>query len=126
MSIVLIGILIGILIGLFLPYTYNTVYSLYVSVIILASLDSILGGLNADLQKKFNTKIFMSGLIGNTLIAVCLTYFGDRVGVPIYYATIVVFGTRIFNNFAEIRRILIEKLEKNEKVWYNINKYMED
>ena len=114
MSIVLIGILIGILIGLFLPYTYNTVYSLYVSVIILASLDSILGGLNADLQKKFNTKIFMSGLIGNTLIAV------------LYYATIVVFGTRIFNNFAEIRRILIEKLEKNEKVWYNINKYMED
>lgn len=126
MSIVLIGILTGILIGLFLPYTYNTVYSLYVSVIILASLDSILGGLNADLQKKFNTKIFMSGLIGNTLIAVFLTYFGDRVGVPIYYATIVVFGTRIFNNFAEIRRILIEKLEKNEKVWYNINKYMED
>lgn len=116
MSIVLIGILIGILIGLFLPYTYNTVYSLYVSVIILASLDSILGGLNADLQKKFNTKIFMSGLIGNTLIAVFLTYFGDRVGVPIYYATIVVFGTRIFNNFAEIRRILIEKLEKNEKI----------
>ena len=58
----------------------------------------------------------MSGLIGNTLIAVFLTYFGDRVGVPIYYATIVVFGTRIFNNFAEIRRILIEKLEKNEKV----------
>lgn len=126
MSIVLVGILIGIIIGIFIPYTYNTVYSLYVSVIILASLDSILGGLNADLQNKFDTKIFMSGLIGNTFIAVFLTYFGDRVGVPIYYATIVVFGTRIFNNFAEIRRILIKKLEKKEKVWYNINKYMED
>lgn len=116
MSIVLVGILIGIIIGIFIPYTYNTVYSLYVSVIILASLDSILGGLNADLQNKFDTKIFMSGLIGNTFIAVFLTYFGDRVGVPIYYATIVVFGTRIFSNFAEIRRILIKKLEKKEKV----------
>lgn len=126
MVIVLVGIFVGILIGLFLPYTYNTVYSLYVSVVILASLDSILGGINSELQKKFDIKIFLSGLIGNTIIAVLLTFFGDRVGVPIYYATIVVFGTRIFNNFAEIRRILLKILEKKKNIWYNINKCMEE
>ncbi|MCI5675340.1 MAG: small basic family protein [Ezakiella sp.] len=109
MLIVIVGLIVGLLIGLILPYTYNTVYSLYISVIILASLDSVFGGLNANLQKKFDPKIFISGFIGNTVIAVILTLFGERVGVPMYYATIVVFGSRIFNNFAEIRRILIKK-----------------
>lgn len=126
MTIVLVGTLLGIVIGLFLPYTYNTIYSLYVSVVILASFDSILGGVNAELQNKFDIKIFLSGFFGNTMIAVLLTFFGDRVGVPIYYATIVVFGSRIFNNFAEIRRILIKKLEKKKNMWYNVNKFMEE
>lgn len=116
MTIVLVGTLLGIVIGLFLPYTYNTIYSLYISVVILASFDSILGGVNAELQNKFDIKIFLSGFFGNTIIAVLLTFFGDRVGVPIYYATIVVFGSRIFNNFAEIRRILIKKLEKKNNM----------
>lgn len=108
MLIVVVGLIMGIVIGVLLPYTYNTVYSLYVSVIILASMDSVFGGINANLREKFDNKIFLSGLIGNTIIAVLLTYFGQRVGIPMYYATIVVFGSRIFNNFAEIRRILIK------------------
>lgn len=108
MLIVIVGLILGIIIGVLLPYTYNTVYSLYVSVIILASMDSVFGGINANLQKRFDNKIFLSGLIGNTIIAVLLTYFGQRVGIPMYYATIVVFGSRIFNNFAEIRRVLIK------------------
>lgn len=62
------------------------------------------------MRKTFDTGIFLSGLFGNTAIAVMLTYFGERVGVPMYYATIVVFGGRIFNNFAEIRRILLKKI----------------
>ncbi len=108
MLIVIVGLIMGIIIGVLLPYTYNTVYSLYVSVIILASMDSVFGGINSSLQKKFDYRIFLSGLIGNTIIAVVLTYFGERVGIPMFYATIVVFGGRIFNNFAEIRRILIK------------------
>lgn len=108
MLIVILGLIVGVTIGVILPYTYNTAYTLYVSVIILASMDSVFGGINASLQDKFENKIFLSGFIGNTIIAVVLTYFGQKVGVPMYYATIVVFGSRIFNNFAEIRRILIK------------------
>ncbi|MDO5716788.1 MAG: small basic family protein [Tissierellia bacterium] len=111
MIIVLLGIFLGIVIGVLLPFTYNTIFSLYISVIILASMDSVFGGINASLSGHFDTGIFLSGFLGNTVIAVVLTYFGDRVGVPIYYATIVVFGTRIFNNFAEIRRILLKKMK---------------
>ena len=59
----LIGILIGVVIGLIVPYTYNTTYSLYISVAILACLDSVFGGIKANLENKFDTSIFISGFL---------------------------------------------------------------
>ncbi len=105
-----IGILIGAVIGYLLPFTYNASYSLYVSVAILACLDSVFGGIRANLEKKFDTRIFVSGFFGNAIIAAFLAYLGDKLGVPLYYAAILVFGGRLFENFAKIRRnILFEK-----------------
>src|SRR5699024_6311823 len=103
----LIGILIGVAIGLMLPYTYNTAYSLYISVAILACLDSVFGGIKANLENKFDTSIFISGFFGNAILAAFLAYIGDRLGVPLYYAAIFTFGGRLFENFAGIRRILL-------------------
>lgn len=113
----LIGILVGVVVGLILPFTYNTAYTLYISVGILASLDSVFGGIKASLENKFDTSIFVSGFFGNALIAVFLAYIGDRLGVPLYYATIITFGGRLFDNFASIRRILIKKgKEKRQNI----------
>jgi small basic protein len=36
-----------------------------------------------------------------------LTYVGDMLGVELYYAALVTFGVRIFENLAIIRRDLI-------------------
>ena len=105
----LIGILIGVVIGLIVPYTYNTTYSLYISVAILACLDSVFGGIKANLENKFDTSIFISGFFGNAILAAFLAYIGDRLGVPLYYAAIFTFGGRLFENFASIRRILLNK-----------------
>ncbi len=109
MGYALIGILIGGIIGFLLPYTYNTAYTLYISVAILASLDSVFGGIRANLEGKFNTKIFVTGFFGNALLAAFLAYIGDRLGVPLYYAAIFTFGGRLFDNFAQIRRIWLTK-----------------
>ena len=106
----LIGILIGAVIGFALPFTYNTAYSLYISVAILACLDSVFGGIKATLEEKFNIEIFISGFFGNAALAAFLAYLGDRLGVPLYYAAIFTFGSRLFENFAKIRRILLNKL----------------
>lgn len=105
----LIGILIGAIIGLYLPITYSPNYSLYVSVAILACMDSVFGGIRANLEKKFNTEIFVSGFFGNAILAAFLAYIGDRLGVPLYYAAIFAFGGRLFQNFAIIRRIIFSK-----------------
>lgn len=105
----LMGILAGVVIGLMLPYTYSAAYSLYISVAILACLDSVFGGLKANLENKFDTSIFITGFFGNAILAAFLAYIGDRLGVPLYYAAIFTFGGRLFENFASIRRILLFK-----------------
>ncbi len=108
-----VGIIIGVLIGIYLPITYSASYSLYVSVAILACLDSVFGGLRAVLEKKFNTEIFISGFFGNAILAAFLAYVGDRLGVPLYYAAIFAFGGRLFQNFAIIRRLIFRKKDIN-------------
>lgn len=108
-----LGIIIGVLIGIYLPITYSASYSLYVSVAILACLDSVFGGLRATLEKKFNTDIFISGFFGNAILAAFLAYVGDRLGVPLYYAAIFAFGGRLFQNFAIIRRYIFSKKDIN-------------
>lgn len=107
MFLALIGILIGAVIGFILPFTYNTAYSLYISVAILACLDSVFGGVKATLEDNFNIEIFVSGFFGNAALAVFLAYLGDRLVVPLYYAAIFTFGSRLFENFGRIRRMLL-------------------
>lgn len=105
----IMGIILGGIIGFLLPYTYSTEYSLYVSIVILICLDSIFGGIRSNLEEKFDIKIFLSDFLGNSILAVFLTYIGDRLGVPLYYSAIFIFGGKIFNNFSTIRRLILFK-----------------
>lgn len=104
-----LGILLGVVVGKYLPITYSVSYSTYMSVAILACLDSVFGGVRAMFEKKFDVKIFMSGFFGNAILAALLAYLGDRLGLPLYYAAIFAFGSRLFQNFAIIRRHMIKK-----------------
>lgn len=110
MIIGLLGIAIGLFIGFYIPITFPTSYTLYMSVSILAAVDSVFGAIRANLENKFNSTIFVTGFLGNAIIAGLLAYVGDRMGVPLYYAAIFAFGSRLFENFAIIRRRLIEKI----------------
>lgn len=105
----IMGILLGGIIGFLLPYTYSAEYSLYVSIVILICLDSIFAGIRSNLEEKFDIRIFLSDFFGNSILAVFLTYIGDRLGVPLYYAAILIFGGKIFNNFSTIRRLILFK-----------------
>ena len=52
--------------------------------------------------------------ISVAILAAILAYIGDRLGVPLYYAAIFAFGSRLFQNFAIIRRHLIDKLHEKK------------
>jgi small basic protein len=98
----LLGIIIGIVLGMVLPFSVPVAYSSYMSVALLAALDSVFGGIKSHLEDQFETDVFLTGL----------TYIGDRLDVPIYLAAIFVFGSRLFQNFALIRRYLLQRLKK--------------
>ena len=116
----LIGLLIGLALGFFTPWHIGAQWSLYVAVGLLAALDSALGGFNARVKGTFKLSIFLSGFFGNALIAVFLTWLGQKMGLPIYLAAVVVFGTRLFQNFAEIRRELLTSRKKEAKIEQDI------
>ncbi len=112
---ILICLLAGILCALFLPFTFSAVASRYIAIAILAGLDSVFGGIAATVNNNFKMQIFITGFFGNAIIAALLTYVGSLLNVDMSIAAVVVFGTRIFQNFAIMRRFILEKyLSKKE------------
>jgi small basic protein len=79
------------------------------SIGVLAALDSVFGGIRAYMEDSFDSTIFISGFITNTLLAGGLAYLGDRLGLELYLAAVVVFGVRLFQNLGVIRRYLLKK-----------------
>lgn len=111
---IIIGCIVGALIGVnipMIPYTYSG----YLAIAIIAALDSVFGAISSSLQKKFDMKIFISGFFVNAILAMALTYLGQRLNVDIHLAAVVVFVGRMFNNLGAIRRYYVEKIT-NRKI----------
>ncbi|MBI2909098.1 MAG: small basic family protein [Chloroflexi bacterium] len=100
----ILGLLLGIFIGAAAGLSVPVEYARYVGMAILAGIDAVIGGIRANMETHFDSRVFLSGFIGNVALAALLTYLADRLGVELYMAAIVAFGVRIFNNLAVIRR----------------------
>lgn len=114
MIIAFIAIFLGFYVGTNFPILYNGSYAIYVSVGIMAAIDSIIGAINANLTGKYKNEIFVSGFLINSILAFFLAYIGDVLGLPLYYSALFVFGTRLFDNMAKIRRHFIEEYMQNK------------
>ncbi len=115
----IIAVLTGILLGLLIPYNLSANTLPYVAVAIIAALDSVFGGLVANLNKKFNMNVFLMGLVSNAILAIFLTYIGNLLGISLNFAVIIVFGVRMFNNLTGIRRAAFDVyFEKRAKERY--------
>lgn len=115
-----IGLLVGLTLGFVYPLHFPHSMTLYVGVALLGALDSALGGVRSRLKGEFHLSIFLSGTVGNALIAVFLTWLGEKMGIPMYLCAVVAFGTRMFQNFAEIRRELLTSKPKRDKIKQDI------
>jgi small basic protein len=100
----LAGLLVGILLGLVLNVNVGFELARYSAVAILAALDSVLGAVRAELEGTYSNRIFLSGFVVNVIVAVLLTFIGDRLGLDLYLVALITFGLRIFQNVALIRR----------------------
>lgn len=106
---IIAGCLIGAIIGINIP-TIPYTYSGYLAIGIIAALDSVFGGITSTLKKNFDLRIFVSGFFVNAILAMLLTFLGQKLNVDIYLAAVIVFVGRMFNNLGTIRRYYVEKL----------------
>lgn len=111
--IIIIFVALGFFLGsdLVVPYAFTE----YIAVAILAFLDSLFGAVAANMQKKFDLSVFITGFFGNAIIAIFLVYLGQKLNVDIYLAAVIVFSTRLFNNFTIMRRSLVDDVVKKPK-----------
>lgn len=110
---IVLGCIIGAIIGNFAPIISYT-YSVYLAIGIIAALDSVFGGVVSSLKKNFDLGIFLSGFFGNAILAMLLTFLGQRLNVDIYLVSIFVFVSRMFNNLGFIRRHYLDKIRKKQ------------
>ena len=97
---VLVGVLIALLVGPSIPPDLGR----YVAMAVVAAIDASFGGVRSALEGTFNDRIFVAAFVLNGLLAAGLVWLGDQLGVDFATAVVVVFGVRIFQNLAAIRR----------------------
>ena len=105
----LLGLILGIALGILTDIQIPTVYENYLSIAVLAALDTMFGGIRAQLQQVYDDKVFITGFFFNIALAAGLAFLGVHIGVDLYLAAIFAFGVRLFQNIAVIRGILIAK-----------------
>jgi len=111
----LIGLIAGFIAIYFMDVTVPAGFASYLSLATLAGLDAIIGGIRAGIEDKFQTDIFISGFLVNTLLAVLLAYIGEQVGVDLFLAAVVVIGGRVFLNLSLIRRYWLTRIALSKK-----------
>ncbi|MGI6606871.1 MAG: small basic family protein [Peptococcia bacterium] len=112
----LLGLIIGAYLGSAVTFQLPAIYLKYMSIAVLASLDSVFGGIRSIMEEKFDGTILLTGFFTNALLAALLTYLGDRLGVDLYYAAVFAFGVRLFQNLAAIRHHFLTKLRSKKRV----------
>jgi len=109
MYIALLGLIVGATLGFVFKVNIPPELARYTAVGLLGILDALLGALRADLDKKYNQSIFLSGLVTNMLLAIAVTYLGDQLSLDLYLGAIIVFMTRIFSNVSGIRYHFLDR-----------------
>lgn len=99
-----LGLLLGALLAAAIQPSISQELGRYVAMAVVAALDSSLGGIRSYLERTFNDRIFVVSFLANAAVAILLVWVGDQLGVDLVTAVVVVFGVRIFQNVAALRR----------------------
>lgn len=102
------SLLVGALIGSILTVNASLGIAKYLSIAILAAMDSVLGGARSLLEDTYDGLIMLSGFITNALLAMALAFLGTQIGIDMFMAATICFALRIFSNLAFIRRDIIQ------------------
>lgn len=102
----LLGLLAGAIVALLLRPSVSTEISRYVAMGVVAAIDASFGGIRAYVEHTFNDRVFVLAFVSNAAVAAGIVWLGDQLAVDLTTAVVVVFGIRIFQNLAALRRRL--------------------
>ncbi len=102
------SLILGALIGSILTLNASLGIAKYLSIAILAAMDSVLGGARSLLEDTYDGLIMLSGFVTNALLAMALAFLGTQIGIDMFMAATICFALRIFSNLAFIRRDIIQ------------------
>jgi small basic protein len=100
----LLGLLLGALVAVVLRPTVPADMTRYVAMAVVAAVDASFGGLRAYAEKTFNDRVFVLAFVTNAAVGAGLVWLGDQLSVDLTTAVAIVFGIRIFQNLAALRR----------------------
>ncbi len=103
------GLAVGVVLGLYCPFSLPLQYAKLLAVALLAGVDAVLGGVRAAMSGNYDTEVFISGFFVNGILAAILCYGGNMLGIDLYMVAVLIFGMRIFQNLAIIRRLYMGK-----------------
>ena len=109
----LIGIIIGIFVGSTVPMSALNIN--ICAIILITSVDTILGAIKAKFEESFSDKNIISEFIVNLMAAMILLYLGSYLSMNLHYMAFVAFSIRIFKNLSLIRLHLMKKFLGNNK-----------
>jgi small basic protein len=112
----IIGVLVGVIIGLAVNIPIPIELTRYTAVVSIGILDAIFGAIRAEVTKdNYDAIIFLTGLFFNVVLAIAITFLGDKLGLDLYLAATVVFTFRIFTNVGITRRSLLQNFMQKRK-----------
>jgi small basic protein len=106
------GLILGVVLGFLFSVEIPLGYVKYTAIAILAAIDTILGGLRAQVEDRFDLTVFMSGFVVNAAFAALLAGIGDLLGLDIYLGAVIAFSIRIIDNVGFIRRDMLMRYLK--------------
>lgn len=112
MYLIIMGLALGLILGGFLQINIPPEYTRYTAVAIVGVLDSVFGAVRASIDNKYNTTIFITGLIFNMIFAVIITFFGDKLNLDLYLAVSIAFMIRILSNIGSIKTATVNLIQK--------------
>lgn len=109
---VVCGIVLGIVAGLNFNLVYSPEYAVYISIAILAILNSIVYMLNESTKGELTIIKASASLAGDLVFGLLLGFVGEQLGLPIYLAAVFAFGNNIYKNLKIYVSFILEKYKK--------------
>jgi small basic protein len=108
--IAVVALAAGVALGLLLEPSLPGTLAPYLPVVVVAAMDTVLAGMRARLEGGYQEAEFIVAFLSNTALAAFIVWVGDRLGAPdLEIGIIVVFGIRMFQSLAGIRRFLFRE-----------------